>query len=146
MNTLEGWALVFHILGIVLWMGGLLISTHLLAALADTSSEEARQALGRLLGKLFNSIAHPGAILTILAGMLLFSENPQYYLEATWMHVKLLLVAILVGLDVATYVVFRAERGGRKKAGRGALMALHGLTALVFLGVLIMVIIKPFGG
>lgn len=145
MNTLWGWALVFHILGIVFWMGGLLISTHLLGAMATTSSDEARQALGRLVGKVFNGIAHPGAIITILAGVVLFSTNPQYYLEATWMHIKLLLVAVLVGLDVATYVMFRAARAGRIEAGRGALMALHAVTSLVFLGVLIMVIIKPFG-
>jgi putative membrane protein len=145
MNTLFGWTLVFHILGIVFWMGGLLISTHLLRALTLMSSDEARQALSRLLAKVFNGIAHPGAIITILAGMLLFSVNPQYYAAVTWMRVKLLLVLILVALDVATYLMFRAARSGRKKVRQRTLILLHTVTALAFLGVLIMVIIRPFG-
>ncbi len=145
MNTLWGWSLVFHILGIVLWMGGLLVSTHLLAALASAKSDEARQTLGRLLGKVFNGVAHPGAIITILAGTMLFSANAQYYVQETWMQIKLALVAVLVGLDVATYLMFRAVRAGRRQLGRGKLMALHSVTALVFFAVLIMIIIRPFG-
>ncbi len=143
MSTLIAWTLVFHILGIVFWLGSLLVITHVLAYDAESESMEVHEVLNKLEGKLFNGIAHPGAIITIISGAVLISLNPQY-IHAPWLHFKLFLVVILIALDAITYVRAKAFQAGRIALRRKECMALHGGIALIFIGILIMVLIRPF--
>jgi protoporphyrinogen IX oxidase len=144
MGTLMAWTLVFHILGIVFWMGSLLVVTHVLAYDAESESTEVHEVLNKLEGKLFKGIAHPGAIITIISGAVLISTNPHYYLHAAWFHVKLFLVVFLIVLDAITYVRAKAFQAGRITLRRKECMAFHGGIALVFIGILIMILIRPF--
>ena len=144
MSTVFNWALVFHVLGIVFWLGGLLVVTHVLAEDTETDSEESHQTLGRLEAKLFNGIIHPGAGIVILSGLVLLMTNPRYYLDASWLRVKLVMVAALIVLDWITYRRMRAFHAGRMKLERKQCMALHGGIALAFIVILILVLIQPF--
>jgi uncharacterized membrane protein len=138
------WMLVFHITGLVFWLGSLLIVTHVLAMHTQETSAEARAALGRLEMKLFKGLAHPGAALMVITGGLLVIQEPNY-LRAHWLQAKLLLVAILVGLDLMVYLRAKDFIAGRIQLRRKECMALHGAIALVFLGILILVLTKPLG-
>lgn len=143
MNSPVAWALVFHILGFVLWMGGLLVVTQALAMHTQEESTAARQAFERLEMKLFKSIAHPGAAITVIAGIVVVALQPGYLHEA-WLHAKLFLVAIMIGLDLIIYLRARAFHEGKVRLQRRECMILHGVTSLTFLGILILVMIKPF--
>lgn len=144
MGTLIAWTLVFHILGIVFWIGSLLVVTHLLAYDAESASVEVHEALGKLERKLFKGIAHPGAIITIISGIILISTNTQYYLHAVWLHIKLFMVVVIIVLDAITFIRARAFHAGKIKLQRKECMALHGSIALAFIVVLIMVMVRPF--
>jgi putative membrane protein len=144
MSTLMTWTLVFHILGIVFWLGSLLVVTHVLAFDADSESAEVHEVLSRLEAKLFNGIAHPGAIIAVISGAVLISTNVSYYLHAAWLHVKLFLVVIIIVLDAITYVRAKAFHAGKITLHRKECMMLHGGIALMFIGILIMVLIRPF--
>lgn len=137
------WALVFHILGVVFWMGGLLIAAHLLAADAEASSDETHQVLGRLEANLFRGIIHPGAAIVIISGAVMIATNPAF-LHASWLHAKLALVAVLIGLDAITYRRMRAFKAGHFNLQRKQCMTLHGGIALAFILILVLVFIKPF--
>jgi putative membrane protein len=143
MNSGVAWALVFHVVGFVLWLGGLLTATQVMASRVLQSSADARSALARLETKLFKGIAHPGAALTVLAGIVVIVIQPAY-LQQGWLHAKLFLVAILAALDVIAYVRARASHAGKVEIQRRECMALHGGIALVFIGIVILVMIKPF--
>lgn len=138
------WTLVFHVIGLVFWLGSLLAVTHILAAHAEEPSTEARAGMARLESKLLKGLAHPGAALMVITGFLLVAEDPHVLREA-WLHGKLLLVIILIVLDLR--VTFRAKAfgAGKIEMTRRECMALHGAIALVFFGILILVLIKPFG-
>lgn len=138
------WALVFHVLGVVFWLGGLLILTHVLAVDAEATSDETHQVLGRLEANLFKGIVHPGAAIVILSGLVMIMTNPHYYLNATWLRLKLVMVAVLIILDLITYRRMQAFKTGRVKIQRKQCMALHGGIALVFIVILILVLIRPF--
>lgn len=144
MGTLTAWALVFHILGIVFWMGSLLVLTHVLAVDAESDSEDVHNTLNRLEGKLFNGLAHPGAIIAIISGGVLISTNAHYYMHAAWFHIKLFLVVIMIVLDAITYIRARAFHAGRIQLKRKECMMLHGSIALAFTLILIMVLVRPF--
>ena len=143
MNSPIAWALVFHIIGFVFWMAGMLIVAQVLAVHTQEASPEARQVLVNLEMKLLKGLAHPGAALTVIAGVVVVAIQPAY-LHQAWLHAKLFLVAILLGLDGIVYVRARAFQAGRIKLQRRECKILHGVISLVFLGIVILVMIKPF--
>ncbi len=143
MNSPVAWALAFHIIGFVFWMAGMLIVTQVLAVHTQEASPEARQALVNLEVKLLKGLAHPGAALTVIAGIVVVAIQPDY-LRQGWLHAKLFLVAILIGLDGIVYARAKAFHAGRIQLQRRECKVLHGVISVVFLGIVILVMIKPF--
>jgi putative membrane protein len=137
------WTLVFHLIGLVFWLGGLLVVTHTLAMHSEEDSPETRAALGRLESKLLRGLAHPGAALMVITGFILVGHDPNL-LRQHWLHAKLLLVVILIALDLRVTFRARAFQEGTVEMTRGECMALHGAIALVFTAILILVLVKPF--
>ncbi len=138
------WTLVFHILGLVFWLGSLLVVTRVLAIHTEETAPEARAALGRLESKLLKGFTHPGAAIMVITGFILVAQDPNY-LREHWMHDKLLLVVILVVLDLRVTFRAKAFQEGTIELTRGECMGLHGAVALVFLAIVILVLVKPFG-
>lgn|SRR5437667_4547732 len=143
MNSPVAWVLVFHILGFVFWTAGLLVATQVLATHTQEKSDEVRRVLSRLETKLLNGVAHPGAAITVVAGIAVVAIQPAY-LHQGWLHAKLFLVAILIALDLIVHARARAFQTGRIELRRRECKMLHGAISLVFLGILVLVMIKPF--
>ncbi len=143
MNSSVAWALVFHVIGLVFWMGGLLVVTQVMAAHAEERSSEASRALRRLETKLLNGMAHPGALITVVAGIVLVGLQPAY-LRQSWLHAKLSLVVILIGMNLFLHMRARALREEQSEARSGQFRMLHGVISALFLGIVILVMIKPF--
>jgi len=142
MNSPVAWALVFHIFGVVFWIGGLLIVTQVLAMHSTEESPEGRRSFERMEVKLLNGAAHPGAAITIVAGIAVLTFQPNF-LRQHWLHAKLLLVVVLIVLDVLVYVRARQLNMG-VAIKRSQFMMLHGAISLIFLAILVLVMIKPF--
>jgi putative membrane protein len=138
------WTLVFHIIGLVFWLGSLLVVTQILAIHREESSSETRATLGRLESKLLRGLAHPGAAIMVITGVVLLFHEPGY-LRENWLHAKLLLVVVLIGLDLRLAFQARKLREGKIELSSRECMVLHGAISLVFLVILILVMIKPFG-
>jgi protoporphyrinogen IX oxidase len=92
------WALVLHVFGLVLWVGGLLGTTILMRYHSVQSPGKGHQALTQLENIFLRGMADPGALFTILGGMILIASNSSYYLHARWLHIKLTFVILLIGL------------------------------------------------
>ncbi|MCB0310644.1 MAG: CopD family protein [Bdellovibrionales bacterium] len=95
-------SLALHVIGIVMWLGGLMIVTRLmkLSLLAQDMPRSGREAIART----FSSFALPGALLATLTGLFqLVVGGVQFYMQAGWFHAKLTLV---ITLYVVTVVVF----------------------------------------
>jgi putative membrane protein len=139
------WTLVFHIVGLVFWLGSLLVVTQILALHVEEPSAETRVTLSLLETKLLRGLAHPGAAIMVVTGIVLVSQDP-YALREHWLQAKLVLVAILVALDLRLTFRARAFQGERIELSRRECTFFHGAISLVFLAVLILVLIRPFGG
>ena len=137
---MTAWTLVFHILGFVFWIGGLLVETSLLAQHTQEASPDTRQALGRLELRLLRGMATPGALLAVVTGIVLIFTNPSYYLRAGWLHAKLVLVVILIGLHWVVLSRTKSFAAGRIGLERRDCMLLHGAISLIFLGILVFVL------
>ncbi len=134
------WTLVFHILGLVFWVGGLLIETTVLGRHTQQTAAEARQALGQLEMHLLHAMANPGAAISVVTGIILIWTNPAYFLHAGWLHAKLVLVVILIGLHAAVLSRTKSFIAGRIELQRRDCMFLHGAISLIFLGILVCVL------
>jgi protoporphyrinogen IX oxidase len=143
MNSPVAWALVFHVIGIVFWIGGLLVTTTVLALHTGETRPEPRVVLEHLEVKLLRGMAHPGAAIAVLAGATVVWIQPGY-IHQHWLQAKLCLVAILIALDLIVYTRAKAFHKGEIKLERSECMILHGAISLVFLGIVILVMIKPF--
>ena len=90
------WITAVHVFGDMLWVAGMLMTTLLVSRHAQENSPEARATLTRLEKKSMRMMADPGAALAILGGIGLVLTNPSYYMQAAWLHVKLLFVVALI--------------------------------------------------
>jgi protoporphyrinogen IX oxidase len=136
--------LVFHIVGLVFWIGSLLVVTQILAIHTEETSPETRATLGRLESKLLKGLAHPGAAIMVITGFILVTQDPNYLREA-WLHAKLFLVVVMIVLDLRLTFRAKAFQEGKIELSRRECMMLHGAISLVFLVILILVLVKPFG-
>jgi len=136
------WFIVFHLFGVIFWIGGLLIVSMMLAAAAEETGA-GQAAILRLAQRLFNSACNAGAAITIVFGILLVISDPEV-MRHGWMHAKLGLVAVLIALHVWMYL--RSRRIGERPAAavRREFQVIHGMVSVVLLGILLMVIMQPF--
>jgi putative membrane protein len=129
--------LVGHVLGLVFWVSGLMVTSMALTRHTQEASADARQALGRLERIYLRGLADPGALLTILAGVSLIMTNSSYYLHAPWLHIKLTFVLLLVGLHGIVAVRTKRFSTGRITMQRSEARLLVLATLFLFLSILI---------
>ncbi len=147
------WLLGFHIIGIIVWMGGLATIGRLLGHHAALESSEARQSLVSFERKSYMFAVLPGFLLALGTGlgMLLFKGNGiGHYLspDGPWgatFHAKLTLV---VGLIVIDQLVFAKMRKLHREdeGSRSFFMATHGIVGLLFIAVVLLVKTNLLGG
>ncbi|MCG6135923.1 MAG: protoporphyrinogen oxidase HemJ [Nostoc sp. LLA-1] len=96
------WFKAFHIVGIVVWFAGLfyLVRLFIYHVEANQEPEPARTILKNqyqiMEKRLYNIITTPGMLVTVAMAIGLLSTEPEV-LKQSWIHVKLLFVALLIG-------------------------------------------------
>lgn len=96
------WFKAFHIVGIVVWFAGLfyLVRLFIYHVEANQEPEPARTILKNqyqiMEKRLYNIITTPGMLVTVAMAIGLLSTEPEV-LKQSWIHIKLLFVAILIG-------------------------------------------------
>ena len=124
-------------MGLVFWVGGLLVTSMALTRHTQETAPEARNALARLERIYLRGLADPGALLTILAGVSLISTNSHYYLHAPWLHIKLTFVLFLIVLHGIVAMRTKAFATGRVTLQRNEARMLVLATLFLFLSILI---------
>ena len=81
--------------------------------------------------------ADPGAFLTLLAGIILVTTNRAYYLHARWLHIKIVFVAVLIGVHGVVAISNKSLASGQTSYQGSYAKLLMGVTLLVFLLILI---------
>jgi putative membrane protein len=137
--------LVAHLLGVVLWMGGLLNLSRILGYHA-VEHPSVRPRYSWLEGRLNYLVTIPGALLTVGTGAAqAILDGAAYFSAARWLHWKLLLVAAILGIHVVLTRKHRALRRGPADAPikKALFAALHGTLGLLLIGVLALAVLKP---
>lgn len=141
MNHPLAWTLVFHLTGMVFWIGGMLFAIQSLALYAETEELAQRQAHSRSAARSMKALAHPGAALVVITGVLLLSLAPGF-LQQGWLHAKLTLVGLMVVVDLLLNAQVR--RMPDLQITRARTRVFHSAVALLFFFILILALVRPF--
>ncbi len=136
------WILAFHVFGVILWMGSLLVLASFLGLVSDevgVSKERFLVAASRLL----NVSANGGAMATIGFGIWLILLDPGV-LRQGWLHIKLALVIVIIVLHARLYRRITALEAEPSSASRREFAIMHGVLSALLLGILFLVFLRPF--
>ena len=143
------WVKAFHVMAVIAWFAGLfylprLFVYHCLAnAEGDKTGSERFKIMER---KLYRGIMTPSMIVALVLGLWMLAERwDSYFHAATWMHIKLTLIILLIGyhhMCGAFVKTFAADANTRSDK---FYRVFNELPVLVMVPVVILVILKqPF--
>jgi putative membrane protein len=134
---------VAHIFFVVAWMAGLFYLPRLFvyhaAAIPESETSETFKIMER---RLFRGIIMPSAILSVIFGLMLAMVKGTF--REGWLHMKLLLVFLLILFTA--YLFFRMKDFAADKNKKSPLFfkLLNEVPTLLLLGILLLVVLKPF--
>jgi putative membrane protein len=139
---LIGWVIVFHLFGVIIWVGSLLLIESMLSLVSEEVGA-ARERIILISRRLFQVACNIGAAATVFFGILLMLLEPDALMMG-WLHVKLLLVAVLLYLHYRLYRrIMKLENDPAAASAREFKVA-HGIVSLLLLAILALAVLKPF--
>lgn len=136
------WAIVFHLFGVVVWIGNLLVIASMLALVTEEVGT-ARERLVLVARWLFQIGCNLGALSTVFFGIVLILLDPGV-LTVGWLHVKLLLVLVLLYFHYRLYRRILNLESDPASASAGEFKMIHGLVSALLLAILALALVKPF--
>jgi putative membrane protein len=140
--NIVGWLLVFHLFGVVFWIGSLLLITSLLAMVPDEVGLPKERFI-MIASRLFYGGCNIGGAVTLLFGIGLMVAMPDVIRQG-WLHVKLGLVFILLLVHLRLHRRIVALSDNPSSVTRSEFRAIHGVVSLLLLAILAMALLKPF--
>jgi putative membrane protein len=137
------WWRTFHVLGIILWAGGLLAISRMAAYhVAEAAAVQPRFAW--VEWRMYWLVAVPGAVITLVTAAGLLATGPLDYGTLGWFHAKMALVGLLAILHAVLHLKLKALRDRPADAKKAVFSAVHGTIGLTLIALLIMVEVRPF--
>ena len=139
------WFLAFHIIAVIAWMSGMLYLPRLFVYHTETApGSEASERFKVMERRLLKGIINPSMIAVWILGPLLAWLTGAYL--DTWLQIKFVLVLIMSGLhgfNVGCVKAFAADRNTRSAK---FYRILNEAPAVLMVAIVILVVVKPFGG
>lgn len=133
--------LVFHVFGVILWLGSLLVISSMMTLVPDEVGA-ARERIIVVARRLFHVSSNIGAIVTVIFGIFMVLLDPRVMLHG-WMHVKIALVIVLLFFHVKLYRRVIALENDPGSATRREFSMIHGVVSLLLLLILVLVLVQP---
>lgn len=133
----------FHIIGMVAWFAGLFYLPRLFVYHADALDEISISRFKIMEHRLFYAITTPAAILTLVLGVSLIFYNKSYYLQANWMQIKFLLVALLVIYHLFCGYYLHLFKSDNNKLSSRFYRFFNEVPTLLLIGIVVLVVVKP---
>ncbi len=137
------WVKSFHIISVITWFAALFYLPRLFvyhAMAEDTISRERFKVMER---KLYRGIMNPSAIVAVGLGIVLLVLQP-FWLQQGWLHIKLALVAALVGYHLYCGHLLRAFAQDRNHRGHVWYRWFNELPVILLIAIVLLVEFKPW--
>ena len=142
MGNIIGWLLVFHLFGVIFWIGSLLLIASLLAMVSDEVGV-AKERFIMVASTLFFGGCNIGGAVALVFGILLMVAEPAV-LQQGWLHIKLVLVFILLLVHLRLHRRIVALSDNPSSVTRAEFRVIHGVVSTVLLAILAVAIMKPW--
>lgn len=141
-----------HLLFVIAWMAAVIYLPQILVNLAETTGEPAVQVRLQLMGRRLYKFGHNMFGLAFLCGVVLWQGwrvlprvLPDTVGSMHWIDAKLTLVAVLLAYYIACgRLLKRASTAGAVLPSPQTLRGYSKLSLLLLLGVIFLVLVKPF--
>ena len=135
------WVKAFHIVFMVTWFAGLFYLPRLFVYHAMSSDEVSLERFRVMERKLYYGIMAPGAVLTILSGLMLWL---YYGITGQWLYVKVALVVGLLVYHLWCGALLGAFREARNTRTHVWFRWFNEAPVLFLIAIAILVVVKPF--
>lgn len=141
------WFKAFHIVGIVVWFAGLFYMVRLFVyhVEANERPEPDRTILQKqyqiMEKRLYSIITTPGMVLTVAMAIAMLITAPEL-LKETWLHVKLTLVALLIGYHHYCARLMKQMAAGKFTWGSQQLRWLNEVPTIFLVVIVLLAIFK----
>lgn len=139
------WTKAFHVITVIAWMAGLLYLPRLFVyhceVAAGSVEDERFQSMERRLLRL---IMNPAMAATYIFGLALLATPGVVDWSEVWIYVKLVLVGLLTWAHHAMGIWRKSFAPGRNRRSQRFYRAMNEVPALLMIGIVIMVVVKPF--
>ncbi|MDX1626724.1 MAG: CopD family protein [Wenzhouxiangellaceae bacterium] len=136
------WLRAFHIVFVVTWFAGLFYLPRLFVYAAQHPEPDVQRVLGVMQRKLLG-ITHIGGALAVGFGIALIVAQPGW-LQAGWLHAKLVLVAALVGYHLWCRHIVGQFAAGRNRRSHVWYRWFNEVPALLLIAIVLLAVFKPF--
>lgn len=136
------WLKAFHIIFVVTWFAGLFYLPRLFVYHAVATDAPGLERFVVMERRLF-AIMTLGATLAVLFGISMLVAAPGY-LQFGWLHVKLTLVAVLIGYHIWCRVLMTRLRTGRNTHSQRWYRLFNEVPALLLIAIVILAVVKPW--
>lgn len=139
------WLKAFHIMAVISWMAGLLYLPRLFVyhCSAEPGSIQA-ETFKVMERRLLRGIMLPSMIVSVVLGAMLLATPGVAGLGQGWVHAKLSLVALLLVIHHLLGRHRRAFAEDRNKHSERYFRILNEVPAVLMVGIVIFVVVKPF--
>ena len=136
------WLKAFHVVFVVTWFAGLFYLPRLFVYHATVTDAPSLERFVVMERRLFGIMTLGGA-LAALFGVSMIVAAPGY-LAFGWLHVKLALVALLIGYHVWCYRLMVALRTGKNRHSERWYRLFNEAPALLLIAIVVLAVVKPF--
>jgi putative membrane protein len=134
------WLKAFHVVFVVTWFAGLFYLPRLFVYHVATAEPQGRTRFELMERRLF-AIMTIGAAGTVLFGLAMLVAAPAY-LAFTWLRVKLLLVAALIGYHHWCRRLMRQLAAGSPRSQRWYRL-FNEVPGLLLIAIVVLAVVKP---
>ena len=138
------WLKALHIVAMVCWFAGLFYLPRLFVYHAMSGDDASHERFCTMERKLYRGIMVPSMLATLGLGIWLLSLNPGYYFAQGWMHAKLTLVVALVIYQHLCGAQLKRFARGENTRSHVFYRWFNEAPVLALLGIVILVVVRPF--
>lgn len=134
------WIKALHIIFVVAWFAGLFYLPRLFVYHALSEDRVSRERFLLMERKLYYGIMAPAALLALVFGLWLWLG---YGIGGGWLHLKLALVAALVGFHLYCGKLLKDFQQNRNRHSDTFYRWLNEVPALLLVAIVILAVVKP---
>lgn len=136
------WLKALHIIFVVCWFAGLFYLPRILVYFAASEHPQTRAQLALMARKLYRFVT-PFMVLAIAFGLAMVALNPDYYLHAHWLWLKLAGVVFLVGYHLQCGRYVRAVNADTDSRSHVFYRFFNEIPVLFLFAIVLLAVLKP---